>query len=217
VPRDPDHDFLDFFEAAVTRNLGLLWGFETIAEDMTERGIVPPTEGEQATLVTDGGRPECPDCGHELDTEDNNDALAADEHNEYFCPRCGRLFEDVPLTDGGEDTALPVDDVASQMLDSWTHRGGGWDTWTAPSEDYRIHVEMVDLEVPPDEVRYAYEIRLDDCRGGRPFETVVRETVRNSALALIIADELARSAACFVDEWNEGLAPRPEEVGYGGE
>jgi thioesterase domain-containing protein len=125
--------------------------------------------------------------------------------------------EHAALTDGGEDTALPVDDVAAQMLDSWTHRGGGWDTWTAPSKDYRVHVEMVDLEVPPDEVRTAFEIRLDDCRDGRPFETVVRETVRNSRLALIVADELARSAACFADEWNEGLCPRPEEVAHVGD
>lgn len=57
-PDDPDHGFLDYFEAAATRNLGLLWGFETIGEDMVERGIVPPADGEQATLVTDGGRPQ---------------------------------------------------------------------------------------------------------------------------------------------------------------
>ena len=36
--------------------------------------------------------PDCPDCGHDLDTEENNDALADDPDHEYFCPRCGRLF-----------------------------------------------------------------------------------------------------------------------------
>lgn len=37
--------------------------------------------------------PECPTCGyHELDTEENNDALADDEENDYFCVNCGGLF-----------------------------------------------------------------------------------------------------------------------------
>jgi len=37
---------------------------------------------------------ECPDCGTDLDTEADNDALANDPQNDYFCVRCGGLFTD---------------------------------------------------------------------------------------------------------------------------
>jgi hypothetical protein len=124
--------------------------------------------------------------------------------------------EHAALTDGGEDTALPVDDVAAQMLDSWTHRGGGWDTWTAPSKDYRVHVEMVDLEVPAeDAVLTGFEVRLDDLRGDRPYPTVLRETLRNSILAVSVAENVATQPELYANGWNEGLAPRPREVGHG--
>ena len=63
-----------------------------------DRGDGPRTDG--------GTSPDCPDCGHDLDTEENNDALAADEDHEYFCPRCGRLFNRVE-TDGGTSPACP--------------------------------------------------------------------------------------------------------------
>jgi hypothetical protein len=213
TPSDPDYGFLEYFEAAVTRNLGLLWGFETLAEDMDRRGIVPPTEGEQATLVTDGGRSECPDCGHELDTEENNDALAADEHHEYFCPRCGRLFEDEPaLTDGGE-VPLPTDEIVTPTLDAWEHRGGGWHTWIDDDQKFRVHIEMVTLEVPEEQAALnAFEVRLDDLRDGRPYPVVVRETLRTDRLAVAVAELLASEPERYADEWGE-VAPRPEEVG----
>lgn len=35
---------------------------------------------------------DCPTCGHTLDTEENNDALADDPEHDYFCPSCGDLF-----------------------------------------------------------------------------------------------------------------------------
>lgn len=112
------------------------------------------------------------------------------------------------------DSPLPTDDVPTPILGTWEHRLGGWDTWIAPEEQFRIHVEMVDLEVTDeDAVLTGFEIRLDDLRGERPYPTVLRETVRNSRLALIIADELATSSVMFSDDWDEGLAPRPEEVG----
>jgi len=171
APADPDHDFLDYFEAAVTRNLGLLWGFETIAEDMTERGIVPPTEGEQATLVTDGG-----------------------------------------------EVLLPTDEIVTPMLDEWEHNDGGWSTWIAPDQRFRVHVEMIALEVPADEAALtAFEVRLDDCRNGRPYPIVAKEILRNSHLAVAVAELLASEPDRYADEWNEGTIPKPEEVGYGGE
>ncbi|WP_338740399.1 hypothetical protein [Haloplanus salilacus] len=159
---------------------------------------------------------DCPDCGHELDTEENNGALAADENHEYFCSRCGQLFEDqAALTNGGQETPLPLDDVVMLDLSHWdANLGGGWDTWVHPDGKFRVYAEVIDLEVPPDEVRYALEIRLDDCRGDRPFETVVRETVHNPYLALRMADELAGNVEKYIDDWEEGLCPRPEEVGY---
>jgi hypothetical protein len=67
---------------------------------------------------------------------------------------------------------------------------------------------MVDLEVPPSDVLYAFEIRLNVHR-----KTVIRETVRNSHLAVAVADALAANWRDYGDEWEEGLAPRPEDVG----
>lgn len=44
--------------------------------------------------------PECPDCGHpELDTEENNDALADDPQFDYFCVVCGELFREEEVND----------------------------------------------------------------------------------------------------------------------
>lgn len=57
LPFDPEYGFIDYFEAAATRNLGLLRGFEELAEDAARRGILPQTDSEQAQLVTDGGQP----------------------------------------------------------------------------------------------------------------------------------------------------------------
>lgn len=168
VPGDPDYGFMEYFEAAVTRNLGLLWGFETLAEDMDRRGIVPPAEGEQAMLVTDGG----------------------------------------------EDTALPIDEVPTPTLDSWESRLGNWATW-AHIEDgtgYKVHAEYVDLEVPPDVVTYGFELRLDYLPERGTSETLVRETIHNPFLALRMADELAGNVEKYIDDWEEGLCPRPEEV-----
>ncbi|GGL73651.1 hypothetical protein [Halocalculus aciditolerans] len=56
VPRETEFGFVDYFEAAATRNLELVDGFEELAADATENGILPPSEGGQATLMTDGGR-----------------------------------------------------------------------------------------------------------------------------------------------------------------
>lgn len=37
--------------------------------------------------------PDCPDCDNpDLDTPSDNDALANDPDNDYFCPWCGGLF-----------------------------------------------------------------------------------------------------------------------------
>jgi uncharacterized C2H2 Zn-finger protein len=55
IPSDPDYGFVDYVEAAVVRNLGLLRGFEVLAEDVSRRGILPQTDSDQARLVTDGG------------------------------------------------------------------------------------------------------------------------------------------------------------------
>jgi aspartate carbamoyltransferase regulatory subunit len=44
---------------------------------------------------------DCPTEGCEnesLDTAENNDALAADEDNDYFCHWCGRLFSEEEVT-----------------------------------------------------------------------------------------------------------------------
>lgn len=112
------------------------------------------------------------------------------------------------------ESPLPIGEVWTPTLDEWdAHLGGGWDYWVAPGETFRVHVEMVDLEVPPDSVLSGFEIRLDDCRDGRPYETVARETLRNSRLALGVAELLAAEAEDYADAWSEGLAPRPEEVG----
>ncbi|MFW5950366.1 MAG: hypothetical protein ACOCR6_03375 [archaeon] len=56
IPADPDYSFTDYFEAAAARNIGLLHGFEELAEDMERRGILPQEGCDQARLVTDGGR-----------------------------------------------------------------------------------------------------------------------------------------------------------------
>jgi hypothetical protein len=58
IPAEPDYGFVDYFEAAATRNLGLLSGFEDLAEDASRRGIIPQTDSDQAQLVTDGGTDE---------------------------------------------------------------------------------------------------------------------------------------------------------------
>jgi len=44
----------------------------------------------------------CPTCGSDLDTPADNDALANDEYNDYFCPRCGSLFTAEEVPDGAE-------------------------------------------------------------------------------------------------------------------
>lgn len=42
--------------------------------------------------------PECPQCDHpELDTEEDNDALADDDQFDYFCVTCGGLFTEEDL------------------------------------------------------------------------------------------------------------------------
>jgi hypothetical protein len=112
------------------------------------------------------------------------------------------------------ESPLPLDDVVTPDLDEWDHRLGGWDTWIAPDETFRVHVEMVDLEVPADDaVLTGFEVRLDDLREGRPYPVVLRETVRNAHLAVAIAELVAAEPARYADEWNDGLAPRPEDVG----
>jgi len=59
IPAEPDYGFVDYVEAAAARNLGLLRGFEDLAEDATRRGILPQTDSDQARLVTDGGNDHC--------------------------------------------------------------------------------------------------------------------------------------------------------------
>jgi len=39
----------------------------------------------------------CPNCGFVLDTEEDNDALAADEQFDYFCAACGELYVEADL------------------------------------------------------------------------------------------------------------------------
>lgn len=55
IPGDPDFGFVDYFEAAVTRNLTLLRGFEELAQDVEQRGILPQTDSPQTRLATSGG------------------------------------------------------------------------------------------------------------------------------------------------------------------
>lgn len=55
IPADPEYGFVDYFEAAAARNLGLLRGFEELAADIDRRGIIPQSDSNQARLVTDGG------------------------------------------------------------------------------------------------------------------------------------------------------------------
>lgn len=107
------------------------------------------------------------------------------------------------------ESPLPLDDVSTPNLDGWDARlGGGWDAFVCPYAGASIHVEMLDLEVPPTDVLYAFEIRLDVHQ-----ETAIRETVRNSHLAVAVADALAANWRQYCDEWEEGLAPRPDDVG----
>jgi DNA-directed RNA polymerase subunit RPC12/RpoP len=95
------------------------WITDEVETDVNGRLRVLEREHYDHDLATDGGNdrgdgprtdggtsPDCPDCGHDLDTEETNDALAADEGHEYFCPRCGRLFGRVE-TDGGTSPACP--------------------------------------------------------------------------------------------------------------
>jgi hypothetical protein len=42
---------------------------------------------------------------------------------------------------------------------------------------------------------------------------VVKEILRNSHLAVAVAELLASEPERYADEWEEGLAPRPEDVG----
>ena len=56
IPGDPDFRYTDYFEAAAARNIGLLHGFEELAEDIEKRGILPREGSDQARLVTDGGK-----------------------------------------------------------------------------------------------------------------------------------------------------------------
>jgi hypothetical protein len=115
-----------------------------------------------------------------------------------------------------DESPLPLDEVVTPTLDEWDHRVGGWDTWLGPDEDFRVHVEMVDLEVPAeDAVLTGFEVRLDDLRGDRPYPTVLRETLRNSILAVSVAENVATQPELYANGWNEGLAPRPREVGHG--
>lgn len=112
------------------------------------------------------------------------------------------------------DSPLPLDEVVTPTLGKWDHRLGGWDTWIAPDEDFRVHVEMVDLEVPADDAALTgFEIRLDDLRDGRPYDVVLRETLRNAHLAVAVAELVAAEPERYADEWDDGLAPRPEDVG----
>jgi len=55
IPSEPDYGFIDYFEAAAARNLALVRGFEDLAADIEQRGILPQTDSDQARLVTDGG------------------------------------------------------------------------------------------------------------------------------------------------------------------
>lgn len=115
--------------------------------------------------------------------------------------------------DGGS-SPLPLSEVVTPTLDEWDARlGDGWDTWIAPDQDFRLHIELIDLEVRSGSVFTACEIRLDDCRDGRPYPVVLRETVRNPHLAVAIAELVASEPARYADEWACGLAPRPEDVG----
>jgi len=111
------------------------------------------------------------------------------------------------------ESPLPLDGVVTPDLDEWNHRLGGWDTWIAPDEDFRVHVEMVDLEVPTDDaVLTAFEIRLDDLRAGRPFDVVLRETLRNAHLAVAVAELVAAEPERYADEWDDG-ARGPDPAG----
>ena len=55
IPADPDYGFLDYFEAAATRNLSLLHGFADLADQAERKGILPDADGAQTRLATGGG------------------------------------------------------------------------------------------------------------------------------------------------------------------
>jgi hypothetical protein len=115
------------------------------------------------------------------------------------------------------ESPLPLDEVVTPTLDEWDHRLGGWDTWIAPDERFRVQVELVDLEVPAeDAVLTGFEVRLDDLRYDRPYPVVTRETLRTDRLAIAVAELLASEPERYAGEWGE-IAPRPKEVGRSGE
>lgn len=114
---------------------------------------------------------------------------------------------------------LPLDDVPTMTLDEWDAKlGGGWDVWARIDDGSgaKVHVEQIDIEVPPDRTTYGFEVRLEVLPEAGPIEDVVRETVHNPYLALRIADDLAANAEMYITQWEEGLAPRPEAVEYRG-
>ncbi|WP_049930662.1 hypothetical protein [Halosimplex carlsbadense] len=97
APADPDFGFVDYFEAAAARNLGLLGGLEELAEDIDRRGIVPQSDNEQARLVTDGGT-EC--ALHPADESPDlrychrcvGDTLHSWQGDHWSCDSCGRRW-----------------------------------------------------------------------------------------------------------------------------
>jgi hypothetical protein len=116
------------------------------------------------------------------------------------------------MTDG--EVPLPIEDVVTPTLDLWEHHGGGWHTWIDDDQEFRVHIEMVMLEVPAEQAALnSFEVRLDDLREGRPYPVVTRETLKTDRLAVAVAELLASEAEQYADDWGE-VAPRPEEVGH---
>jgi len=58
-PFDPDHGFSDYFEAAATRNITLLRGFEELAEGVDSRGVLPRTDGVPCRFEVHLSEPPC--------------------------------------------------------------------------------------------------------------------------------------------------------------
>ncbi len=113
LPEDPDYGFIDWFEAAATRNIGMLRGFETLAEDVIENGILPQLDSPQTRLVTDGG-------------VDQSDGETDRGPKEFECIVCGAAtYENGPCHSCGSE---PFDDGGVEFESGWEECRSAADT-----------------------------------------------------------------------------------------
>jgi ribosomal protein S27AE len=128
IPADPDYGFVDYFEAAAARNLGLLGGFEELAEDVDRRGILPQSDSDQSRLVTDGGQVEsdperCWRCGRAASMATSKDeylfGIVCDRAD---CKRVKQAFLD-EYKRFWAAASLPVDGPGSGRPSAWSPDG----------------------------------------------------------------------------------------------